>query len=172
MVTTDDWRPKRTPGRTRGWAKAKENTSADRSQIDKEQGTFACKLCRKQTGVIWHENSHTGARRRTRARRFDSDARRFGDGARRSDSVRDGTIRCETERYGARRGDTVRDETIRARYAAIRRDTRRSECDTDRYRCETVRYRCETVRYRVQEAFSLPDLQQEVSEGRTPLLGQ
>ena len=107
------------------------------------------------------------------ARRFDSGARRSG--ARRSERddsipVRDDT--SETERSGARRGDpsaircdTARYETIPVRYGSI--PVRDGSIRTIR-----VRYGPIPARYGVPEASSLQDLQEEVPEGRTPLLGQ
>ena len=118
-------RPRRTPTQTG-------------VRLDKEQGTFACRLCKKR------ENFHTGAKEN------------LGEATARDDSipVRDDpseTIRFRCETIRARRSDPVRDEAIRVRYGAIRRDTRRFRCDTVRYRCETVRYgryECDTDRFR------------------------
>ena len=85
----------------------------------------------------------------------------------------------ETERSGARRGDpgaircdTARYRTIRVRYGPIPvRDGSIPVRDGSIPAPETV-YAEVLHAEELDWAFNLPGLQQEVSEGRTPLLGQ
>ena len=150
MVTTDDWRPKRTPGRTRGWAKAKENTNADRSQIRQGARNFClqtvqkanrCNLTREFPHWCKEENSSETIRFRRETIRWRCETIRFG--AIRSDTVRDEAIRCETRRSGP---DTLRYSAIRDDPSAIRADSGARRFDTGSRKpsaCQICNKRCQ-----------------------------
>ena len=113
------------------------------------------------------ENFHTGAKENLGEATARDDSIPARDDPVRDDPSETIRFRCETIR--ARRSDPVRDEAIRARYGAIQDDPSAIRSNYGVPRRSTLRcYNAEEL----DRAFNLPGLQQEVSEGRTPLLGQ